>query len=57
VDGVVLALSPRCSVVLARIPGIPLLATQRGMNRAAVFLDETDHHLYLQLLANVGNCP
>ena len=33
------------------IAGIPLHVTQRGVNRAAVFLDQTDHRLYLQLLA------
>jgi len=36
------------------IAGLPLHVTQRGVNRAAIFLDEQDHHLYLELLTKVA---
>lgn len=36
------------------IAGIPLHVTQRGVNRAAIFLDQHDHRLYLELLAEVA---
>jgi putative transposase len=36
------------------IAGIPLHVTQRGVNRAAIFLDQQDHRLYLELLAEVA---
>lgn len=32
------------------VPGIPLHITQRGVNRGAVFVDNQDRHLYLDLL-------
>jgi putative transposase len=33
------------------VPGIPLHVTHRGVNRCAVFIDDTDRATYLQLLA------
>jgi putative transposase len=32
------------------LPGVPLHVTQRGVNRAATFLDDDDRHLYCRLL-------
>ncbi len=36
------------------IPGIPLHITQRGVNRAAVFVDAEDRRFYLELLAETA---
>ena len=32
------------------LPGIPLHITQRGVNRAATFIDEDDHLAYFEAL-------
>ena len=34
------------------LPGIPLHVIQRGVNRAALFIDDEDRHHYLRLLRN-----
>ncbi|MDE2406739.1 MAG: transposase [Xanthomonadaceae bacterium] len=32
------------------VPGIPMHVTQRGVNRCAIFLDDSDRHHYMHLL-------
>ena len=44
---------PRIARIIA--PGYPHHITQRGNNRATVFFDDDDRHLYLKLLGNYAH--